>query len=90
MQTGDRLLVHSRSSAMVNLLGSDLVGLHAAPVSMGTGQDMEILRQGHLVIVEALVRQRLFVRPRQQALQCFLQLGGVCRQVYRVYGGPLG
>ena len=33
---------------------------------------------------------RLFVRPRQQALQRFLQIGGVCGQVYRADGVPLG
>ncbi|MDP2262757.1 MAG: SLC13 family permease [Hydrogenophaga sp.] len=66
LQTGDRLVVHSRSSAMVDLRGSDLIGLHAAPAPQGTGQhDLETLRQRDAVIVEALVGQtsRYVMRP---------------------------
>jgi di/tricarboxylate transporter len=65
LQTGDRLVVHSRSSAMVDLRGSDLVGLHAAPDPHGEAQDLETLRQRDVVIVEALVGQtsRYVQRP---------------------------
>ena len=65
LQTGDRLVVHSRSSAMVDLRGSDLVGLHAAPAPQGDGHDLETLRQRDVVIVEALVGQtsRYVQRP---------------------------
>lgn len=75
LQTGDRLVVHSRSSAMVDLRGSDLIGLHAAPAPQGAGpqgtaqgaapQDLETLRQRDVVIVEALVGQtsRYVLRP---------------------------
>jgi di/tricarboxylate transporter len=65
LQTGDRLVVHSRSSAMLDLRGSDLVGLHAAPARQPEGQDLETLRQRDAVIVEALVGQtsRYVLRP---------------------------
>ena len=65
LQTGDRLVVHSRSSAMVDLRGSDLVGLHAAPEPHGEVHDLETLRQRDVVIVEALVGQtsRYVQRP---------------------------
>jgi di/tricarboxylate transporter len=65
LQTGDRLVVHSRSSAMVDLRGSDLIGLHAAPAQQGSGTDLETLRQRDVVIVEALVGQtsRYVMRP---------------------------
>lgn len=71
LQTGDRLVVHSRSSAMVDLRSSDLIGLHAAPAPQGAGQpgavpqDLETLRQRDVVIVEALVGQasRYVLRP---------------------------
>jgi di/tricarboxylate transporter len=65
LQTGDRLVVHSRSSAMLDLRGSDLVGRHAAPAPQAQGQDLETLRQRDAVIVEALVGQtsRYLLRP---------------------------
>lgn len=65
LQSGDRLVVHSRSSAMVDLRGSDGVGLHTAPEQQGTGHDLETLRQRDVVIVEALVGQtsRYLMRP---------------------------
>ena len=65
LQPGDRLVVHSRSSAMLDLRGSDLVGLHAAPAPQGEAQDLETLRRRDVVIVEALVGQtsRYVQRP---------------------------
>lgn len=65
LQTGDRLVVHSRSSAMVDLRGSDGVGLHAAPGSQGDEKDLATLRQRGVVIIEALVGQtsRYVMRP---------------------------
>lgn len=65
LQTGDRLVVHSRSSAMVDLRSSDLIGLHAAPAPQGEAHDLETLRRRDVVIVEALVGQtsRYVQRP---------------------------
>ena len=65
LQAGDRLVVHTRSSAMVDLRGSDLIGLHAAPAPDSTAQDLETLRRRDVVIVEALVGQtsRYVQRP---------------------------
>lgn len=65
LQTGDRLVVHTRSSAMVDLRSSDLIGLHAAPAPDSTAQDLETLRRRDVVIVEALVGQtsRYVQRP---------------------------
>ncbi len=65
LQTGDRLVVHTRSSAMVDLRGSDLIGLHAAPAPDRSAHDLETLRRRDVVIVEALVGQtsRYVQRP---------------------------
>jgi len=65
LHSGDRLVVHSRSSAMVDLRGSDLIGLHAAPAPQGDVHDLETLRRRDVVIVEALVGQtsRYVQRP---------------------------
>jgi di/tricarboxylate transporter len=65
LQAGDRLVVHTRSSAMMDLRQSDLVGLHAAPAPDSTAQDLETLRRRDVVIVEALVGQtsRYVQRP---------------------------
>lgn len=62
LQPGDRLVVHSRSSAMMDLRSS---GLHAAPAPQGEGHDLETLRRRDVVIVEALVGQtsRYVQRP---------------------------
>lgn len=59
---GDRLIVHSRSSAMMDLRSTDLVGLQAQ--NNGT-HDLETLRRSGVVMVEALVGQtsRYLLRP---------------------------
>ncbi|MCX8145744.1 MAG: SLC13 family permease [Azovibrio sp.] len=62
LAAGDRLVVHSRSSAMMDLRSSDLVGLQAP----GTGpHDLETLRRRDVVMVEAIVGQtsRYVLRP---------------------------
>jgi len=59
---GDRLIVHSRSSAMMDLRSTDLVGLKA----QGTdAHDLETLRRSGVVMVEAIVGQtsRYVLRP---------------------------
>jgi di/tricarboxylate transporter len=59
---GDRLVVHSRSSAMMDLRSTDLVGLKA----QGTdAHDLETLRRRGVVMVEAIVGQtsRYVLRP---------------------------
>jgi di/tricarboxylate transporter len=65
LQTGDRLVVHSRSGAMLDLRNSDLVGLHAATAPQGEAHDLETLRKRDAVVVEALVGQtsRYVLRP---------------------------
>ena len=53
LEVGDKLVVHSRSSDMVDLRSTDLVGLQAA--NSDEGQDLETLRRQDVVIVEAIV-----------------------------------
>ena len=48
---GDRLVVHSRSKGMMDLRGSDLVGLRTP----GGAHDLETLRRRGVVMVEAIV-----------------------------------
>jgi di/tricarboxylate transporter len=59
---GDRLIVHSRSSAMMDLRSTDLVGLQA---QSSDTHDLETLRRSGVVMVEALVGQtsRYVLRP---------------------------
>jgi len=59
---GDRLVVHSRSSAMMDLRSTDLVGLQAQGVD---SHDLETLRRRGVVMVEAIVGQtsRYVSRP---------------------------
>lgn len=60
LQAGDRLIVHTRSSAMMDLRSTDLVGIQ------GNGQhDLETLRRSGVVMVEAIVGQtsRYMSRP---------------------------
>ena len=62
LEAGDRLVVHSRSSAMMDLRSTDLVGLQAP----GAGHhDLETLRRRDVVMVEAIVGQtsRYVLRP---------------------------
>jgi di/tricarboxylate transporter len=72
LQPGDRLVVHSRSSAMLDLRGSDLVGLHAAPAPQGEAQDLETLRRRDVVIVEAM-RPPMFAARRRRQRRCRLR-----------------
>lgn len=62
LQAGDRLVVHSRSSAMMDLHSTDLVGIQpqSAPA-----RDLETLRRRDVVMVEAIVGQtsRFVLRP---------------------------
>ena len=63
LEVGDRVVVHSRSDAMIALRSSDGVGLQAPP---GNGaHDLETLRRRDLVMVEAIVGQtsRYILRP---------------------------
>ncbi len=62
LMAGDRLVVHSRSSAMMDLRGTDLVGL---PSAGPNGHDLETLRRRGVVMVEAIVGQtsRYVLRP---------------------------
>jgi di/tricarboxylate transporter len=59
IEAGDRIVVHSRSSAMMDLRSTDLVGLQA------TQHDLETLRRRDVVMIEALVGQtsRYVLRP---------------------------
>ncbi len=59
IEAGDRIVVHSRSDAMMDLRSTDLVGLQA------TAHDLETLRRRDVVMVEALVGQtsRYIQRP---------------------------
>ncbi len=61
LEAGDRLVVHSRSSAMMDLRSTDLVGLQAA----ASQHDLETLRRRDVVMVEAIVGQtsRYVLRP---------------------------
>ena len=62
LMIGDRLIVHSRSSAMMDLRSTDLVGLQAQNAE---SHDLETLRRSGVVMVEALVGQtsRYVLRP---------------------------
>lgn len=63
LEIGDRLVVHSQSSAMIELRSTDLVGLQGN--SAGSNPDLETLRKRDVVMVEALVGQtsRYIQRP---------------------------
>ena len=63
LEVGDRVVVHSRSDAMMALRSSDGVGLQA-PAGAAT-HDVETLRRRDLVMVEAIVGQtsRYILRP---------------------------
>jgi len=50
LEAGDRLVVHSKGSAMMGLYSSDLVGLHG-----NTGHDLETLRRKGAIVIEAIV-----------------------------------
>ena len=60
LQAGDRLVVHSRSSAMMDLRSTDFVGLRASD-----NHDLETLRRNDVIMVEAIVGQtsRYVQRP---------------------------
>jgi di/tricarboxylate transporter len=62
LAAGDRLVVHSHSSAMMDLRSTDLVGLQA---QSGGQHDLETLRKRDVVMVEAIVGQtsRYVQRP---------------------------
>lgn len=63
LQVGDRVVVHSRSSAMMDLRSStDLIGLQAQAADP---HDLETLRRRGVVMVEAIVGQtsRYVLRP---------------------------
>ncbi len=62
LRVGDRVIVHSRSSAMMDLRSTDLVGLQA---QNGGEHDLETLRRRDVVMVEAIVGQtsRYVSRP---------------------------
>lgn len=62
LEAGDRLVVHSRSSAMMDLRNSDLMGLQ---VQGEQHHDLETLRRRDVVMVEAIVGQtsRYVARP---------------------------
>lgn len=62
-RAGDRVVVHSRSSAVMALRSTDLVGLQAQP--QAAGHDLETLRRRDVVMVEAIVGQtsRYVLRP---------------------------
>lgn len=61
IEAGDRVVVHSRSSAMMDLRRTDLVGLQV----QGGEHDLETLRRRDVVMVEAIVGQtsRYVLRP---------------------------
>ena len=63
LASGDRVVVHSRSDAMMELRSTDLVGLQAQPGS--DPHDLETLRRRDVVMVEAIVGQtsRYILRP---------------------------
>lgn len=50
LEVGDRLVVHSKSSAMMDLHSSDLVGLRG-----NTSHDLETLRRKDAIVIEAIV-----------------------------------
>jgi di/tricarboxylate transporter len=62
LQAGDRLVVHSRSSAMMDLRSTDLVGIQPQTPA---AHDLETLRRRDVVMVEAIVGQtsRFVLRP---------------------------
>ena len=62
LAAGDRVVVHSRSSAMMDLRSTDLVGLQAPGAN---GHDLEMLRRRDVVMVETIVGQtsRYVLRP---------------------------
>ncbi|WP_418315303.1 SLC13 family permease [Piscinibacter sakaiensis] len=62
LQLGDRLIVHSRSSAMMDLRSTDAVGLQTAADS---NADLETLRRRDVVMVETIIGQssRYVMRP---------------------------
>ncbi len=55
LQAGDRLVVHSKGSTMVNLYSSDLVGLHSHQTNGQAGHDLETLRRKGAIVIEAIV-----------------------------------
>ncbi|KAB2910056.1 MAG: SLC13 family permease [Dechloromonas sp.] len=61
LAAGDRVVVHSRSSAMMDLRSTDLVGLR----TQDGHHDLETLRRRDVVMVEAIVGQtsRYVLRP---------------------------
>ena len=63
LEAGDRVVVHSCSSAVMALHSTDLVGLQAQP--QVSDQDLETLRRRDVVTVEAIVGQtsRYVLRP---------------------------
>ncbi|MDD3354575.1 SLC13 family permease [Zoogloea sp.] len=63
LERGDRLVVHSRSSAMLHLRQRDLLGVQVDAAIQA--HDLETLRRRDVVIVEALVGQtsRYVLRP---------------------------
>ena len=63
LEVGDRVVVHSRSDAMIALRSTDGIGLQA-PAGNGA-HDLETLRRRDLVMVEAIVGQtsRYILRP---------------------------
>lgn len=62
LMVGDRVIVHTRSSAMMELRSTDLVGLQGQSVD---SHDLETLRKRGVVMVEAIVGQtsRYVQRP---------------------------
>ncbi|MFN3987064.1 MAG: SLC13 family permease [Rhodocyclaceae bacterium] len=64
LMVGDRVIVHTRSSAMMDLRSTDLVGLQTAN-GEGHDHDLETLRRRGVVMVEAIVGQtsRYVSRP---------------------------
>ncbi len=65
LDSGDRLVVHSRSSAMLDLRSTDLVGLRSRSAPGAESPDLETLRRRDVVIVETIVGQtsRYVQRP---------------------------
>ena len=63
IEVGDRIVVRSRSNAMMELRSTDLVGLQAQPGA--DPQELETLRRRDVVMVEAIVGQtsRYIQRP---------------------------
>ena len=63
LEAGDRVVVHSRSSAVMALRSTDLVGLQGQP--QAGDHDLETLRRRDVVMLEAIVGQtsRYVLRP---------------------------